>query len=313
MEDIERYWVKMTRQKSHYGSLWNRLELHPGSKSAIRTEIHQKHQLEAFVRIEAIPEAGREMGRERRWSESANVGGPEREDERLLALNRRLREIGPLNESILEALLTELGERPDSSPARYWLTAARIFELALECLGDYVDACEFTAAGDLLANPRRVEVHVRGEDAPRAKRRHGSLLEIFPDDGERNRAEAVGWLRRNACVRIIKPALLPELFGRLRRSGWLTGDYLESGDRRMKRAASAMAFLWAGRWNAETFWSRLRGSDPAERRWLESRLCRFDRSRFDAMGIDMERMGREPGFFGDFLRKPPVSVSGTVG
>lgn len=263
--------------------------------------------------IEAVSEAGQRRGGEVRWNpgEIGDRSGTDRE--RLAALSRRMERIGPPNEAILESLLAALGEPSEIAPAAHWLTAARLFELGLACLGEYVDACEFTAAGDLLANPRRVDVYVRGESSPRAKRRHRSLAESV--EGGRCRADAMGWLRRNACVRVTKPALLPELFVRLRRSGWLAEDYLESGDRRMKRAASAMAFLWASRWDAASLRRRLRVSAPAERRWLESRLCRFDRDRFDAMGRELDRFYRldgEPANFGRFLRRPPVRGAGVA-
>jgi hypothetical protein len=208
---------------------------------------------------------------------------------------------GPVNEAMLEEFLAKLDAFPEAPSAVYWLTAARIFERALLCLGDYADAGEFCAAGDLLVNPRRVEVYVRGETAPRLKPRHAGLSAHF--GGGACRAETLGWFQRETLVRVARPPLLPDLFGRLRDSERFRMDYLESGDRRMKRAASAMAFRWAGRFagpcpggtNGETFSALHFG-------WGSAGRCGFTAERFEAMGRELSRMDREAVFRSRFLQ-----------
>lgn len=219
----------------------------------------------------------------------------------LEGLNRRMETAGPVNEAMLAGFLADLAPFRASSSPVYWLTAARIFERALLCLGDLVDAGEFRAAGDLLVNPRRVEVYVRGETTPRVKPRHRGLSAHF--GGGACRAEALDWFQRETLVRVSRPALLPELFGRLRDSERFRGDYLESGDRRMKRAASAMAFRWAGRFagpgpggaGGEAF-------AAPDSRWRSAGRCGFTAERFEAMGRELSRMDRETEFRSQFLQ-----------
>jgi len=70
-----------------------------------------------------------------------------------------------LNEKFIESKIDELDEIQDSGFI-YQLTQARITELALICAGNYADNFELTAAGDLLANPRCIRVHINGVKTP---------------------------------------------------------------------------------------------------------------------------------------------------
>lgn len=268
-------------------------------KSVIQTQNNQKYQLEVVLGIEAVSSA---EGRSETGFRLERGGGNALDGSGgLNGLNRRMETAGPVNEAMLEAFLAELEECGEPSSAGYWLTAARIFERALLCLGDYADAGEFRAAGDLLVNPRRVEVYVRGETMPRVKPRHGGVSAHF--GGGACRAEALGWFRRETLVRVSRPPLLPDLFGRLRDSERFRMDYLESGDRRMKRAASAMAFRWVGRFSGP-------GPDgPSGEVFSAPRSCRgsagrcdFTAERFEAMGRELSRMNRASGVHSRFLQ-----------
>lgn len=69
-----------------------------------------------------------------------------------------------LNEDFIECKLCDLGQiEADCSESYgiYWLTYARLFELALLCAGNYADHFEFAAAGDLLVNPRLILIHLK--------------------------------------------------------------------------------------------------------------------------------------------------------
>lgn len=57
----------------------------------------------------------------------------------------------------------------------YWLTLARINELALFCAANYAENCEFQGVGDFLVNPRLTLVHIRGMPEPVVKERHIGL------------------------------------------------------------------------------------------------------------------------------------------
>ena len=77
-----------------------------------------------------------------------------------------------LNESSLENLLDQLDNLALVKDGSYWLTMARINELALLCAENCANNCELTLAGDLLLNPRLILIHVRGQNRPIVKKRH---------------------------------------------------------------------------------------------------------------------------------------------
>ena len=64
-----------------------------------------------------------------------------------------------VNEGRIEDWLDELEMQNNEKNPVYWLLLVRLNELALLCAGNYADNCEFSAAGDLLLNPRKMMVH----------------------------------------------------------------------------------------------------------------------------------------------------------
>ena len=79
------------------------------------------------------------------------------------------------NEASIEKRLDELMKMRIIDLRLFWLTIARIAELALKQAGDYADNCEFQAAGDVLVNPRRIDIYLNGWAEPIVKHRHGAL------------------------------------------------------------------------------------------------------------------------------------------
>jgi hypothetical protein len=205
--------------------------------------------------------------------------------DRILAFNEQMERTAalPLNETDLERLVAGLPPLSADHPRKYWLTAARIMELALICAGDYADGCEFEAAGDLLVNPRAIDIQVRDIAAPIRKERHARLSDQL--SGWIGDADPVRWLAENALPRMLRRPLLPELRDWLETSGIFAPAYLNSVDDRMRRIADAIAFLSAGCiGDASDLFHRTRTMDPEAASLLESHLCRFDRAAFDAMG-----------------------------
>jgi hypothetical protein len=82
-----------------------------------------------------------------------------------------------VSEQTIENFLQNLKTYGTADRLVYWLMMARLFELSLICAGHYADNCEFSAAGDLLVNPRKVLIHRRGYPYPLTKQRHGRLTE----------------------------------------------------------------------------------------------------------------------------------------
>ena len=198
-----------------------------------------------------------------------------------------------LNEGFLERKLEELDGLDAGRGAPYWLTLARITELALLCAGTYADNGELAAAGDLLVNPRLIVIHVRGLSEPLVKDRRGCLAHqlrhlVATADG------VIEWLKGNTWVEIRKEPLLPHLYQRLGRSGLLSVSYLESVDRRMKRIAEVISFLAA--WHLPEgcdLGERLRYLPRQEWEFVGENLCRFGRTLFVGLGEELCRFGRD--------------------
>jgi len=198
-----------------------------------------------------------------------------------------------LNERFLARTLEELDGLDLGRDAPYWLTLARITELALLCAGTYADNGELAAAGDLLVNPRLILIHVRGVAEPFVKERRGSLADqlrhLVPTADD-----VAGWLKGNTWVEIRQEPLLPHLYRRLDESGLVARSYLESVDRRMKRIADVISFLAA--WHLPDgcdVGERLGHLPPQEWEFVGENLCRFSRTLFVGLGEELRRLARD--------------------
>ncbi len=189
-----------------------------------------------------------------------------------------------LNERVIEDLMGELDEITPIKDRGYWLTLARINELVLVCAGNYADNCEFSLVGDLLLNPRLVQVHVSGLNRPLVKKRHLPLSEQF-QQVENSLQGVRQWLKRETCVEVKTEALLPELRKRLENSNQIPREYLDSDEQRKRRIADLIGFLAAAGISnnlALHAWSKM--ASPEDRALLESNLCRFGFECFFEMG-----------------------------
>jgi hypothetical protein len=200
-------------------------------------------------------------------------------------LNRDARSL--LNETIIENRIHQAFQLKIHSQRIFWLTVARITELAIYQAGVYADACEFAAAGDLLVNPRRIDVQLKGRRRPIVKHRHTRLSDQFASDI--GRESPVCWLARETTPRLTSDAVLPWLRRTLASSGAMAGSYIKSLDWRMDRVADTVAFLIAWRIeDAVEFHQRMGSMDLQDRAFIVSNLCRFDTGPFDAMYADIE-------------------------
>ena len=202
-----------------------------------------------------------------------------------------------LNEGFLESKLRELEQItphcPETSEA-YWLTYARLFELALLCAGNYADHFEFAGAGDLLVNPRQILVHFRNGCTAVKKDRHRKLTEQFGHIAT-GRDGVVRLLKEETVPEIVKKPLLAHMQERMTESGYLSEEYLSLVESRMKRIADTIGFLAA--WHvaqSSVFYLRVQCAHPAERRFIESNLCRFDKGIFFELGQDLRGLSLDP-------------------
>ncbi|WP_319405253.1 hypothetical protein [uncultured Desulfosarcina sp.] len=215
------------------------------------------------------------------------------------------------NERSIEEWLEALKDMEIADLRIFWLTFSRIAELAIKQAGDYADNCEFQAAGDLLVNPRRIDIYRRGCPTPIAKDRHRGLSDQFAQAiGDEN---PVAWLCRETIPHIREAPLIPQLERLLSTSEMMDSRYLTTLTVRMRRVADTIAFLNA--WQIDdwrTLLRRMETGDPADRRMISVNLCRFDLDYFYAMGDDIEKLILTHGGCSRFLRHLPFEKSGRI-
>jgi hypothetical protein len=203
----------------------------------------------------------------------------------LIQFNHRLSAISgtPLNESDLVRLMHDWQALSDQTSDLNLLSLARIMELALFCAGNYADGCEFEAVGDLLVNPRLVDIYFREGGHPTAKIRHGAISEQL--SGLIADSNPVDWLKRHTWTSVRKQALLPALYEALSNGDHLSQDYLKSIEQRMCRVADTTAFLSA--WQICDAADLRKKMESAPRNlclFIADNLCRFDLALFHELG-----------------------------
>jgi hypothetical protein len=216
-----------------------------------------------------------------------------------------------VNETTIVALRDAL--EPESRPptAVYGLLTARLAEMALLCAGHYADCGEIGAAGDLLLNPRRIDIHVRERSRPIVKERHRRLSEQLNPDGLPFPA-FTAWFRRNAVTEVVEQALLPDLFARLENAGWLAATFLRSFQERMSRVADAMRFASAATGPAAHSERPLCQMErPPEAAWQAAHRCRFDTTDYHRLGRDIARTCDDPAYHSPYLvaRRVPENTA----
>jgi len=171
----------------------------------------------------------------------------------------------------------------------YQLTLARIAELTLICAGNYADNLEFTAAGDLLVNPRCIRVHIDGVKEPVNKIRHLALTDQFDGVAE-TESEIISWLGKNIHLEIAKKPLVPDLYERLKSAGVLSSKYLDSVCQRMNKIADVIGFLAACNLSdVQRLYQRFQSADK-ESHFIKSNLCNFNFDTFFALGHEILKL-----------------------
>jgi hypothetical protein len=209
----------------------------------------------------------------------------------ILRLNQALDSVGTpslFNEQAIEDFLQDLEATGRIEQPEFWLLTARLFELALFCAGHYADNGEFTAAGDLLVNPRKVLIHRKGHPQSLVKQRHGRLSDQL-NKNEWCREPFFLLVKREVIVEIAKPAILPYLFEQMRHSQKMAPWYLHSAGQRMQKIADTIGFLAV--WSVSGFedlHQRLGEASPQTGRFVGDHLCRFDTHYFNRLGREIK-------------------------
>jgi len=241
-------------------------------------------------------------------------GKPASEDRaRLVRLNALLDKdahLSRFNEPLLEERLRSLEEINPMRDAAYGLTLARINELGLLCAGNYADQYEVQGVGDLLFNPRRIRVHIRGIPGPVAKERHMGLTEQFADVAD-TREGVIAWFRDATIIEIEKKPLLAHLYDRLQDSGVVSLQYLDSVLHRTRKIADLTGFLASACFpRGLGFHQWMAHAGAADKKLVESKLCRFDTKIFFELGNDFQRVLQlktlQPAFLGKMDTDPAI-------
>jgi hypothetical protein len=206
-----------------------------------------------------------------------------------------------LNERFLEQKIGELEKIGSIRKDLYWLTFARLNELTLLSAGNYADNLEFTAAGDFLVNPRLILVHIRNQIKPVRKKRHSRLTDQFKDVAN-SRKEVIHWLKKETLLEIRKEPLVPYLYKRLKKSGYMSREYIRKAERRMKQIADVIVLLSSLHLpNRHHFHKWLQHTTRSEREFIKSSLCRFNTQTFNSLGQDFYQIIQGARYKGEFL------------
>jgi hypothetical protein len=210
-------------------------------------------------------------------------------------------EFGSMDEEWLAARVSECEAEGWANRDIYWLSLARIAELALFCAGGHADAGRLREVGDLMFNPRKILVHIRGEARPVVKERHTAMTEQF---GNRAGAEGViPWLVRNTINEIREKPIIPALMETLESCGRIANHYLEGIQAKARRIADTACLVsssLSGPWASfEEFLGRV---DEQNRRTIESGLCRFDLACFRELGNEIDAVALYPDYQSPFLK-----------
>jgi hypothetical protein len=189
----------------------------------------------------------------------------------------------------------------------YWLTLMRIAELALLSAGRYADNCEFRAAGDLLANPALVLIHLKDRKKPLVKKRHAALSVTLRKEVSAG-ISFLDWFRQHVLLEVTQKALLPSLVDRLDACGPSAGgpagetagetiggikikQFRERIEACMRKVADTIAFLSA--WqidDAMDLLARIEESSSDTRRFITANLCRFKDTQFIQIGATIRKL-----------------------
>jgi hypothetical protein len=206
-----------------------------------------------------------------------------------------------LNETVLVQLVNRLNEDVFVPDAFYWLSLARINELAILCAANYAKSFEFALVGDLLVNPRLVLVHVEGEGRPTIKERHTRLTEQFCHKAP-SKGEVIRWLTSHTIVEKRTDALLPDLLECLKASGVFSHVFVTSIEKRLKQLADLTAHLACQPFeNRADFEKWFQKANPDDRDFMKTLCCRFDLSHYRLLGNHIDRMACDPDYESCYL------------
>ncbi len=226
----------------------------------------------------------------------------------LIAFNRRLENASHplgLTEKALGRWLAQLDLSTVPQNLFYWLTLARLTELALVCAGNYANSGEIQAVGDLLFNPRCVLVHIKGDLHPVRKARHRPLTEQFEHMAD-SRIGVIEWLKKKTVVEVKQLPILEDLSNRIQTSSFLSHGYIASIGQRLEKISECASYFY----QEQTLLNQNR-SMRSKSSISDSKKCRFSLDLFFEIGraIDPDRLESRFSAMGSIVSEnimPPV-------
>jgi len=195
-----------------------------------------------------------------------------------------------VNEQTIENILQDLEAFAAIDRPVYWLAMSRLLELSLICAGHYADNCEFSEAGDLLVNPRKVLIYRKGYPYSLVKQRHGRLTDQL-NTSQICRGLCLLKVKDEIHVEVVKPAVLPYLLEQIEQSCQIASWYLLDVQERMKKIADTIGFLSA--WSLSGFEDlhhRLQHISSDTRRFFSDHQCNFNTCYFVRLGREIPRV-----------------------
>lgn len=166
----------------------------------------------------------------------------------------------------------------------FWLTLARLGELALWWTGSLADAGEFQAVGDLLFNPPRKTLYVRDRPLPLRLARHQPVTEQVRHLAPAG-ANLVEWLKNQTILVAEAQPLLPLLLEDLSRWPHRPPQTCQEFQLRLDRVAGALCHITSLNLPPGTSVAAHLARLPREEvQTIHGHLCRFDLERFNALG-----------------------------
>jgi hypothetical protein len=193
-----------------------------------------------------------------------------------------------LNESSLEIFMDQLESLIQVKDGSYWLTLARIYELALLCAENYANNGELTLVGDLLLNPRLILIHIKGKPRPIVKKRHTPLTEQF-----RSVPDVIQWLKTETSLETKKEAVIPYLHQKIERSGYFCQEYFDFMNGRQKKIVDLTLFLsFAKIFDSLSLYNWLQKASPQDRELAQSKFCQCNLKIYSELGRQVRESGQ---------------------
>ncbi|MCB2189912.1 MAG: hypothetical protein KQI62_00010 [Deltaproteobacteria bacterium] len=197
---------------------------------------------------------------------------------------------GWTDEESLTRLRHQLKQYSGPKGQAFWLTLARLGELALWWTGCLADAGEFQAVGDLLLNPPGKTLYIRNRPTPLRLARHVPISEQVRPLAPAG-VNLVQWLKHQTVMVVEAEPLLPALLDDLSRWPHYAPEACRDFQLRLDRVAGVLCQITALNLpQGVSLAEHLARAPQEEAEAIKKHLCRFDLKRFDGLGLALRNL-----------------------